>query len=199
VLHIDCVRLLKRCVPRETLLLTWLFGSWSYPWPGAYPEAPKPFDSLGSLAGTMIYADSDLRSLVEKVAGLPPEIQNLVIDYTTNSLLWRFAKVLSQLKFIDYLKNDIKTLCPSTLDCWIRGKPVDESNKKNLNGNENEQQSLKYFRMGVDDLGIRSIQLLESRSTLPNSVLPNCPWYIIEDIACLDDLKIESNVSLCCK
>jgi hypothetical protein len=193
VLHIDCVRLLKRCVPKQILLHTWLLGSWSYPWPGAYHDAPVP--SLEPLASRMMYADSDLRSLVERVTGLPPELRNLVIDYTANSLLWRFAKVLGQVRFIDYLMKDVKTLLPSTLDCWLRGRPIYEKIEKSLNKNGNERHSLKWFRMGVDDLGIRSIQLLESRSVLPDRVLPDCPWYIVEDIARLDNLKIESNVS----
>ena len=91
--------------------------------------------------------------------------------------------------------KDVKTLLPSTLDCWLRSSPIYEKNRKSLNGNRNERHGLKWFRMGVDDLGIRSIQLLKSRSVLPDRVLPDCPWYVVEDITRLDNLKIESNVS----
>jgi hypothetical protein len=123
----------------------------------------------------MVYADLDLRSLVERVTGLPPELRNLVIDYTGNSILWRFAKVLGQIRFIDCLMKDVKTLLPSTLDCWLRSSLIYEKNRKSLNENRNERHGLKWFRMGVDDLGIRSIQLLKSRSVLPDRVLPDCP------------------------
>ena len=166
MLHMDCVRLLRRCVPRQTLLHTWLLVSWSYPWPGANHDAPVP--SIEPLANRMRYRNSDLRGLVERVIALLLEPRRKIIDYAANSLVWRFAKVLSQVRFIGFLMEEVKTLLPSTLDCWLRGRPVYE---KSLVKNGNERRMWKWFRMGIGGLGIRSIKFLKSRSVLPDTVL----------------------------
>lgn len=84
-------------------------------------------------------------------------------------------------------------LLPDELDCWIRH---DLQNRVSChNGRmKRDGQELNFFRMGIDDLGIRSFQLLESRSALPGSTFPSCPWYIVDEVACLDDFNILSNV-----
>jgi hypothetical protein len=135
----------------------------------------------------------DFCILVENIAKLPLEIRASIMSYSANSLLWRFARVLAwRPELFNCLRDKtIETLLPNALDCWIRGD-LGDGYKESMK--QNKRQGLKFFRMGIDGLGIRSIQLLESRSALPDSTLSSCPWYIVEDIARLDDFKILSNV-----
>jgi hypothetical protein len=76
-------------------------------------------------------------------------------------------------------------LLPNALDLWVRGDPGNRNGvcKESTNGIQN----LGFFRMGLDAVGIRSIQLLNNRSTPPDRILQSCPWYIVEDIAHLED------------
>jgi hypothetical protein len=196
VLHLDCARLRRKHFPTETLSQMWLLGSWFPPWLGAYHDTPIRPTSLDATAVAMKHPDmpKDFRIMVERVKGLPPELRNAIVDYCSNSHLWRFVIALAwRPELFYYLRNEkIKTLLPNALDFWVRGDPGNGNivYRKSMNGTQN----LKFFRMGLDAVGIRSIQLLNSRSTPPDPILQSCSWYIVEDIARLEDFKIESNV-----
>lgn len=162
-----------------------------------YADILRLYPLLHSLAQSIIQTESarDFCVLVENIAKLPAELYALVIYYSPNSMLWRFARVIAwRSEPFECLRNTtIDILLPDVLGCWTRH---DWQNRVSYYNGRMDQdgKELKFFRMGIDDLGIQSFQLLESQSALPGTTFPSCPCYIVDEASCLDDFNILSNV-----
>jgi hypothetical protein len=169
----------------DALWRIWLAGYWSRPWAKLFYEVgPTVSASPVSLAKIEIL-DREFAILLSKIIILPPELIRIIVGYSLDSLLWRYALALAWPSgpFGNLRDGQAVTLSPNGLCRWHRGGSIQTCVHQH-----------KYARFTLDGDGIKIVEFLDCRNVAPQSE-DRDKWYIFEDFARINDFRLESKVN----
>lgn len=204
VFHTDCFRILRRIAREQaqkqgleyetrpsihdTLSQIWLAGHWSRPWAKVlYNASPPLFPAPALPPKTTHLEPSELELLVGKLPRLPAELFQMVITYSPDSPLWRYAAALAwPLSAFGSLKDsNFTTPSPNDFYGWRRGEDLQTS----------ASHRQKFVRLTLDCDGIKSVDFLDNHPVAPSSQhQPPGLWYILDKISRLGDFRLQSQV-----
>ena len=175
--HIECYVLFTRAYePVDALDRLWRAASWRKPWRDA-PVLVLPEEAAASLSSVAIVAE---KHGLPELAGMPPEIQRMVRDYSTPALFWRLTAALDlAARFENGPAGDLASLPLRDVGRWERGS--DPARFEDL------LHRLPIIRLTIDSRVLGKLERLQDKPRFSNRRFDNMV-FIVAGEECFDGI-----------
>ena len=162
--------------PVDALDRLWRAASWRVPWRDA-PAVVLPEEAAASPRSVAIVAE---KHGLPELAGMPPEIQRMVRDYSASALFWRLTAALDlAARFESGPTVDLVSLPLRDVVSWERGSDPARS--------EDLLHHLPIIRLTIDSRGLRKLERLQDKPRFSHRRFDNMV-FIVAGEECFDGI-----------